>query len=92
MSIYLADVAYWVEDWDATGELISEAVARTIAAYWAACGEDGVLAAFARGETPDDESFRDELEGTIRYAKSAGIFGTTIRELYALKAWAEIGA
>jgi len=80
MSIYLDDVAFWVNEWTATGEVISAAVARKVAEYWQ-------LAAFARGETPDGESFRDEIAATICYAKTAGMF-ETIRELYALKAWA----
>ena len=84
MSICLDDVAFWVAEWEVTGDIISEALARKIAEYWH--GEDGVLAAFARGETVDGESFRDDIAATICYAKTAGF--ETIRELYALKDWA----
>jgi len=88
MSILLDDVAYWVAEWVATGELISEQVARKIAEYWQSSAENGALAAFASGARHvDGESFRDDLESTICYAKSAGMF-ETIRELYALRAWA----
>jgi len=89
MGIYLDDVAYWVGEWVATGELISEQVARKIAEYWQSSAENGALAAFASGARHvDGESFRDDLESTICYARSAGTFADTIHELYALKAWA----
>jgi hypothetical protein len=86
MSICLDDVAYWVGEWEATGDIISEPLARKIAEYWQSNSDDGVLAAFARGETVDGDSFRDEIAATICYAKTAGF--ETIRELYALKDWA----
>jgi len=85
MSAQLVDVAYWVMEWEATREIIPESVARRIAEYWH--GEDGALAAFARGEYVDGDELRDDIWGTICYAKSAAIFGATIHELYALEDW-----
>jgi len=74
MSIDLGDVAFWVSEWEASGDVISGAVARKIAEYW---------------QIPDDsdaEVFADDVAATIQYAKTARF--DTIRELYALKAWA----
>ena len=75
MTTDLDDVAFWVSEWETSGEVISGAVARKIAEYW---------------QIPDDsdaETFRDDVAATIQYAKTAKFDGT-IRELYALKAWA----
>lgn len=89
MNTYINDVAYWVEEWEATGALISGQVARKIAEFWASSGEGGALAAFASGELVTNEALLDDIEGTIRYARSAaGLFTATIGELYALKDWA----
>ena len=74
MSILLDEVAFWVNEWAATGELISGAVARKIAEYWQIADDS------------DAEAFADDVAATIQYAKMAK-FDTT-RELYALKAWA----
>ena len=74
MSILLDEVAFWVNEWAATGELISGAVARKIAEYWQIADDS------------DAEVFRDDIADAIQYAKTAGF--STIRELYALKDWA----
>ncbi len=47
MAVFLREVEYWVAEWAATGEPISESVARTIASYWVA--GPGPLAEMARG-------------------------------------------
>jgi len=87
MSIRLDDVAHWVEVWEVTGEIVSEAVARKIADYWQASVEGEALAAFADGETVDGELLYYDTEAAIRYANLAGPF-TTIREMYALRVYA----
>jgi len=86
MSIYLDDVAFWVEEHKLTGDGIPASVARKIAEYWTVSGDDTELAAFARGEYVNGGSLRDEIAGTICYARTAGMFDT-IHELYALKDW-----
>jgi len=75
MSVLLDEVAFWVNEWAATGELISGAVARKIAEYWQIADDS------------DAEAFADDVAATIQYAKMAR-FDDTTRELYALKAWA----
>ena len=85
MSIYLDDVAFWVEEWRERGDFIPESIARKIAEFRQ--GEDDTLAAFARGEYVDGDALRDDVAGAISYAKTAGFFEDTINELYALKDW-----
>ena len=74
MSTDLDDVAFWVSEWEASGDVISGAIARKIAEYWQIADDS------------DAETFRDDIAATIQYAKTAKF--DTIRELYALKAWA----
>ena len=88
MGVYLDDVAYWVREWAASGEPISEAVARTIASYWMDSAETGMLAAFALEmaiDTPElREALLEDIESTIRYVRSGGFDSI---ELEAVKAW-----
>ena len=74
MTTDMDDVAFWVSEWETSGEVISGAVARKIAVY-------GQIA-----DDSDAEVFRDDIADAIQYAKTAGF--STIRELYALKDWA----
>ena len=85
MSIYVDDVTFWTQHWGATGDLISEDIARTIASYWHSSGDEGVLVTFARGEFVEPQAIRDDLTSAIQYAKTAQF--DTIHELYALKDW-----
>ena len=91
MSIYMDDVDYWVTEWAATGDIIPEAVARKIAEYWQPDGEDGALAAFARGEYVNGADLLWDIAGATSYAKAAGLVNyglvESVRELYALKDW-----
>ncbi len=85
--VYLNDIAYWVEQWRASGDLISTDVARRIAEYWQGGAETGALALLALDGVMRDD-FLDDVDSTIRYVRSAGgQFETTIGELYALRAW-----
>lgn len=88
MSADLADVAYWTAEWAASGETIPETVAHAIAAYWQSSAETDALAAFALGSPVMRDALLDDIDSTISYVRSAGVFEETLPELYALKPWA----
>ena len=85
LGIFLDDVVYWVAVWQTSGEVVSEAVARTIAAYWRENAETGALASLSMGRSVSREMLLEDIDSTIRYVRSGG-FDTV--ELEALKAWA----
>ena len=86
MDINLDNVTFGTEHWNSTGDLITEEVARKVAEYWIASGDDYALVAFSRGEFVGVQALCDAILSAIQYAKTAQFYDT-IHELYALQDW-----